>query len=91
MKKLDIGGRIEHVQTLFAELKAIAVWNGDYWRRRHHDLGEIVAHVSRCRRKVEILSEVVAIVTAMYCEKSASRRRGPLTRKGRKGSFLKMV
>ena len=91
MKRLAISDGIERVEPLLAELKAIAHWDKDYWSGRHNGLGEIIAHISRCRRKVEIISELVAIISAMYWAKSDSRRRGLQRRKARKRSFLRMV
>src|SRR5579863_1027583 len=58
--------RIERTEALLAELKAIAVWNRSYWRCRHHEWWETVALVSRLRRRIEILSEVVALVAARH-------------------------
>jgi hypothetical protein len=90
MKKLDISEGIERVEALFAELKAIEHWDKDYWRCRHNELGATVALVSRCHRKVEIFSELVAIVSALDPEKSDLRQRRPLTKKNSPRSFLRM-
>jgi hypothetical protein len=91
MKKLDAIEKIERAETLFAELKAIARWNEEYGHCRDHKLWETVALVRRCSRRVEILSELVAIVSAMYCKKSNLRRRSPLTRKCGRRSFVRMA
>jgi len=89
MRNFAAIGRIERAETLFAELKAIARWDKDYWRFRNNELRETAAFLSRCRRRVEILSELVAIVSAMYCEKSDPIGRS-LTGKCRRRSFLRM-
>jgi hypothetical protein len=90
MRNFAAIGRIERAETLFVELKAIARWDKDYWRSRNNELRETAALLSRCRRKVEILSELVGIISAKYGEKSDPRRQN-LTRKCRRRSFLRMA
>jgi hypothetical protein len=58
MRNLPSVERIEQAQALLAELKAIAVWDRSYWCCPRHEMWETIALVSRCRRRIEILSEL---------------------------------
>jgi hypothetical protein len=81
--------KIEYIETLLAELKAIAFWNRAYWECRHRGLSETVALVSRYRRRIEILSELVTIMAAMSGQKSDAKERILQNRKRVKRSFLR--
>lgn len=91
MKKTDAVGRIERVETLFAELKEMAHRNREYWTYQHHELWETVALMNRYRRSVAILAELIGIVSVMYREKSDTRKRSLPKRKRRRRSFLRMA
>jgi hypothetical protein len=90
MRNLANAERIEYAASLFAELKAIAVWNSSYRMRRHRKWWETIALLNRCRRRLEILSELVAIVAAMsFSCKPRTKSTIQSKRKQRRRSFLK--
>jgi hypothetical protein len=81
---------IERAEALLAELKAIAVWDRAYWECRRHELGEAIALVSRFGRRIEILSELIAIVAAM-CRLKRRTRGESVPKKTRETEFFEAI
>lgn len=48
----------ERTERLWAELKAIALWDESYWRRSNHEWWETIALETRRKRRCEILREL---------------------------------
>ncbi len=46
------------VEELVAELRAIELWDSDYYRERLHDRNTIAAFEARQRRRREIMSKL---------------------------------
>lgn len=78
--------RIEHAQSLLAELRAIRLWDSEYWNMPRHEWWETVALMSRLQRRAEIVAEVAAIVVKLLSD-SLPRRVSNGGRK-RPSSFL---
>lgn len=51
-------GEREDVQCLQAELRAIELWDREFWISRRHDTSEVMAMLSRRNRRTKILSEL---------------------------------
>lgn len=53
---------VTKMEQLIAELKAIELWEDDYWKALRQEQSAIDSFVARCLRKTEILSELSAMV-----------------------------
>lgn len=61
MQQKLTGETIEKVDKLVAELRAISHWDSQYWRKPCPQRYETIAHVSRQKRRTEILDELVGL------------------------------
>jgi hypothetical protein len=60
----DLGSdALNQVDRLVAELRAVEHWDADYWRKGDPEVYEIVAFVTRQKRRTEILSQLVNLFT----------------------------
>lgn len=87
MRNLVFVERIEHAESLLAELKAIDFWNRSYCQCRHHEGSETIAFANRLRRRIEILSELVM----SYSRKSVMAWRIRPSKRRRKQRFLGLI
>jgi hypothetical protein len=55
-------GEIQEAERLFAELKAIELWDLVYWRGHRHQAWEIVAMLNRRDRRTEVISELISLI-----------------------------
>jgi hypothetical protein len=57
--------RIDQAEKVLAELKAIEVWDQDYWTSVRPDRNMTESFMARCLRKTEILTELSTLIDTL--------------------------